>query len=146
MNDARFAAIEERLHQLEVRAATAPAASIAGEVASDYEMSGQYGDPAVRFPLKEKYFPNDDNVGKKFSECTPEYLDATAKYYDAYAYALRHPKDGKAADEKKAGYKELDAKRARGHAKRIREGGGTTERLSAMPAAEDEMPDWMRDA
>ena len=139
MSDARFQAIEERLAKIEARAA-------GGEVASDYEMSGQYGDPAVRFPLKDKYFANDDNVGKKFSECTPEYLDATAKYYDACAHMLRHPKDGKAADEKKAGYKELDAKRARGHAKRLRESAIMPERPGVMPAAEDEMPDWMRDA
>jgi len=88
-------------------------------VADDADLDGEWGDPRIRYGLKAKYLKEqpDPNVGKTYSECTPEYLDITAKYLDACAYMAR--KDG---EDKKAGYKERDASRARGWAQRKRNG------------------------
>ncbi len=85
------------------------------KIADDRDLDGQYGNPTIKFDPKEKYWQGASYVGYKFSECAPEYLDATARYLDACAYMKR--KDG---DEKSAGYKEKDAARARGWATRNR--------------------------
>lgn len=103
------------------------AKSRAGEVADDADLDSQWGDPGIRYGLKVKYWAEqpDPFIGRRYSECSPEYLDATAKYLDACAYMAR--KDG---EDKKAGYKERDAARARGWAQRKRNGW--------VPAATDE--------
>lgn len=115
--------LEARVAALEAQAKPAPAA---GAVADDRDLDSQYGDPTIRFGLKERYWPQpDEHIGRKFSECEPEYLDATAKYLDACAYMARKnaTPETKAEAEKKAGYKERDAARARGWAARIRKAG-----------------------
>lgn len=99
---------------------TTPSGSASGDIASDQDLDGQYGNPAVRFELKEKYWPGDSFVGYTFSECPPEYLDATARYLDACVYMANKSGDEEAI--KKATYKAKDAARARGWAKRIRAG------------------------
>lgn len=86
-------------------------------VAEDNDLDGDYGNPEIRFDPKPKYWNGASFAGKRFSECTAEYLDAMAKYLKACAWGAR--KDG---DDKKAGYKEKDAARARGWARRIRNG------------------------
>lgn len=93
-------------------------ADAATQPADDFELDGQYGNPRIRYPLKPRYWPTPDtNVGKTWSECTPDYLRAVVKYLQTYARMLR--KDG---DETKAGYKERDAARAEGWARRIENG------------------------
>lgn len=109
--ETRMTIIETRLAKLE----TSKPKAAEGGVASDSDLDGQYGDPVVKYDLKPKYWDGESFIGKKMSECSPEYLDATAKYYGACAFMAR--KDG---DEKKAGYKDKDAGRARGWAARIR--------------------------
>lgn len=114
-------------------------------VASDRDLDSDHGDPVIRFGLKEKYWPEqpDPNIGYKFSECSPEYLDATAKYLSAVAWACRRANGSQPADEKKAGYKEKDAARARGWAARIRARGGVpfaTPAEEQQAAAEEEIP------
>ncbi len=113
--------LETRLTILETRMAKMEAGKVAPEaktpVASASDLDGTFGNPVVKYDLKEKYYVGPSFIGKKFSECSPEYLDATAKYYGACAYMAR-----KGGEEKKAGYKELDASRAAGWAARIRGG------------------------
>lgn len=117
-----IAALKARVAALETGATTRVAQQSADEkkVADDYDLDSEWGDPKIRFGLKEKYWKEqpDPFIGFKYSECTPEYLDATAKYLDACAYMAR-----KNADETKAGYKARDASRARGWAARIRKNG-----------------------
>lgn len=117
--------LKSRVAALEGRGGGTHVAS--GTVASDADIDGLYGDPIIKFGLKEKYWPEqpDPNIGYKLSDCTPEYLDATAKYLTACEYMARNPKDGKPVDEKKAGYKAKDAARARAWAARIRARGPT---------------------
>lgn len=88
-------------------------------VASDADLDGQYGNEPYRFDPKEKYWEGDSFIGCRPSECSVDYLDAQAKYLDACAFMAR-----KNGDDKKAGYKEKDAARARGWAKRLRGGWG----------------------
>ena len=140
-DDARLSAIEARLSAIESRLSsgaqqTTPSDSKA--IADDGDLDGEWGDPVVRFGLKAKWWPEqpDPNIGYKFSECPPEYLDATAKYLGACAYMKR-----KEGDEKKAGYKDRDAARARGWAKRIRAGFKAPARAEADDdAASQEIP------
>ena len=128
---ARLTAIEARLAALEAAGAKPVASSDSNAVADDRDLDSEYGDPVIRFGLKEKYWKEqpDPNIGYKFSECSPEYLDATAKYLSACAYMKR-----KEGDEKKAGYKDRDAARARGWAKRIRANGGQPAQRSQQDA------------
>ncbi len=112
--------LETRLTILETRMAKLEAGKAPEQTtptASATDLDSKFGNPEVKYELKPKYWTGESYVGKKFSECSPEYLDATAKYYGACAYMAR-----KGGEEKKAGYKELDASRAAGWAARIRSG------------------------
>ncbi len=125
----RLAVLERRVASLEKTNAALLAALggktgavSSGEVATDAELDSKYGDSRIRFGLKAKYWPQqpDPNVGKLWSECDPEYLDATAKYLEAYAFMAA--KGTSEEDKKKARYRSADAARARGWARRIRAG------------------------
>lgn len=101
-------------------------ASTEGAIAPDSDLDDPrgHGDPVIKFDPRKKYWTGASCVGRKFSQVLePEYLDAMAKYLDACAYMAEQ--DG---DEKKrsgARFKKLDAGRARGWAKRLRERGVT---------------------
>jgi hypothetical protein len=122
---AQLAAFEARLVALETGTARRVAEQASSEkaVADDYDLDSEWGDPRIRFGLKEKYWKEqpDPHIGLKYSECEPDYLDATAKYLDACAYMAR--KNGGEENEKRAKYKSRDAARARGWAARIRKSG-----------------------
>ena len=132
--------LKSRVAALEGRGGLQQAAS--QSVASDADIDGTYGDPIIKYGLKDKYWPEqpDANVGYHLSECSPEYLDAMAKYLGACAYMARNPKDGKAADEKKAGYKDKDAARARAWAARIRARGPAPRQQHAPQEDTSEIP------
>ena len=129
---AKLATIEAKLDQLLAGGGAprgaAPAATNGqrngGTVASDQDLDSEHGDPTIKFDPKPKYWDGPSYEGYKFSEVQdPAYLDAMAKYLDAYAYAAG--KDAKAGkdvekNEKTARFKALDAARARGHAARLR--------------------------
>ncbi len=118
--------LKRAVNRLEAQKEVAAARTATGGVADDHDLDSEWGDPSIKYGLKVKYWKEqpDPNIGFKFSECTPEYLDATAKYYDACAYMKR--KDGTPESIKVAGYKDRDAARARGWAARIRARGGAS--------------------
>lgn len=97
--------------QSEERRKPAPAAE---NVASDRDLDGKYGNPKVRFDPKN--WDGGSCKGRLFSDCPADYLDMLANAYEYFA------SKNAAVDEKKASYERLDAARARGWAKRIREG------------------------
>lgn len=111
------------------QASNSAPARAGGQIASDRDLDGQYGDPSIR--KMPKGWEEDDFTGFRFSETRPEFLDFLAKDLAGLAEWLR----GKGEPDK-AKYKELDAARARGWAKRLRAGYVPT----ARPAAEDEGP------
>lgn len=95
--------------------ATAPKA-----VAPDRDLDGKYGDPELKFSPRDWTGPS--FKGRHFSECPPDLLDMVAETFEYF---------GRQADEKHemtdrgkpvGDYKRQDAARARGWAKRMREG------------------------
>lgn len=89
-------------------------------VASDRDLDSKYGDPVLKF--KPRDWTGATFKDRHFSQCPPDLLDLVADSLDWF---------GKQADEKGertnggkpvGDYKRSDAARARGWAKRIREG------------------------
>lgn len=91
-----------------------------GAIADDADLDSQWGDPEIR-----KDPPRWDGpsfAGCRYSECTPEYLETLAGFLDWKAD--RDEEEGRVTSKGKptAPYSRKDAARARGWAKRIREG------------------------
>lgn len=98
------------------------------QAASDADLDGQHGNPEVRYDPKEKHWSGASYVGRRFSQCPADYLDAMAKSLEASAWGLdkgaeEDPTDAE-AKRKKARYKRIDAARAKGWAARVRAGRG----------------------
>ena len=117
--------LAKRLNHMAARVDAMEAAS--GFFAADKELDGPKGDPSVKFAPHGWVGP--DFKGRAYSQCTPEFLDALA---ESLAYSAKNPKPGK---EKYSAWNELDAARARGWARRLRNGW-----QSATPAAVGEFP------
>jgi len=88
--------------------------SVTSEVASDRDLDSQYGNEKVRFNPRD--WTGDLYKGRYMSECPSEFLDMLADGHEYFA------QKNAGNDEKKAGYDRRSAARARGWAKRIREG------------------------
>ncbi len=120
---ARLAALEARMAAVEsggAPRANGPAAastSSGGGVASDYEMSGEKGDPTLKKHPPRWTGPAGEFVGKRFSQCSAEILTEVAGFLDWKA-----DKEAAEGKDKYAGYSRLDARRARGWAAKIRGG------------------------
>ena len=104
------------------------------DVASDAELDSQYGDPEIKYDPKEKWWTGASFVGRTFSRCSPEYLDAYAKSCEARAYAISKDPEG---DPKKAGYAAKDARLARGWAARVRANPPKVKKPSPPPDHDD---------
>lgn len=88
-------------------------------VASDRELDGQHGDPVLRFTVRDWTGPT--YKGRRFSECPADLLDMIAASLDYFA--MKAEESGEQYRGKSvAPYKRADAARARGWARRIREG------------------------
>jgi hypothetical protein len=128
-------ALKARLEALEKRPAASGSASGSsggGAIASDYDLDSDWGNPTVaKDPKRWVDGGGDSFAGCKMSECPAEYLDAVANLYDWMA-----DKDDEAGRKgetyfnkkqnkdvpKDGSFKRKDAARARGWAKRAREG------------------------
>ena len=110
----------------------------AGEVATDSDLDGQYGDPTIKFDPKR--WSGQSYVGATYSRTEPEYLDAVA---EALEWSSNNPKPGK---EKYSAYDRRDAARARGWAARMRKEPGYVARApqpaAARPAAAKAAPQY----
>lgn len=111
-----------------IQSAAKPGPTVAG----DFDLDGQYGDPPVLFNPRD--WTGEPVKGMHFSQCPAEALDMLAEAYDYFA-----AKAYEEGDEKKSGYKRKDAARARGWAKRVREGHTTPK--PAAPAGWTEPKD-----
>lgn len=115
------------------------------KIASDRDLDSQYGDPIVKAKDPRDWTGEPMN-GRKFSECPAEYLDMVAERLDYFAEQAEVT--GELANNGKpaAGYKRLDAARARGWAARIRSGKHVPAKSPAPaawadpPATDDEVP------
>ena len=90
-------------------------------VASDTDLDGQYGNPIVK-AKDPRDWTGEPMLGKRFSECPPEYLELVAERLDYFAERDEATNELASNGRPKAYYSRLDAARARGWAKRIREG------------------------
>lgn len=89
------------------------------EVATDRELDSQYGDPVVKLSPRDWKGPSMKD--RRMSECPVDFLEMLAETLDYFAdkaEANNEEYNGKPT----APYKRKDAARARGWAKRIREG------------------------
>lgn len=82
-------------------------------IAPDVDLDGQWGDPVIK-AKDPRDWHGPSQAGKRFSECSAEYLDLLAARFEFF--------NGKEPDEKKRGYNTRDAARARGWAARVRAG------------------------
>ena len=98
-------------------------------IASDRELDGTYGNPTVKFSPRDWSGPS--FKGLPMSECDPAFLDMLAETFDYFAQQAEAKNEMTDKGKPVAGYKRMDAARARGWAKRIRDGVHT-------PAARDE--------
>jgi hypothetical protein len=96
-------------------------------IAPDSDLDSQWGDPEVRKDSPQWIkMGGASYVGRKFSECPSDYLEALASFFDWKAG--KDEAEGTPEKLKYAGYARKDAARARGHAKRNE--GKTAEQLS----------------
>lgn len=106
------------------------------QVASDRDLDSKWGDPFVR-AKSPRDWTGENQLGKPFSECPPEYLEMVADRLDYFCETEE--------DAKKLKYQRLDASRARGWAKRLR-GGWTppeTQTATGFPSdapVDDDIP------
>lgn len=91
------------------------------EIASDADLDGQYGDPTIK-AADPRDWTGPSQKGKRFSECSSEYLNLVADRLDYFADVAE--REGKLTSGGKpvAPYNRKDAARARGWAARVRSG------------------------
>ena len=89
-------------------------------IADAADLDGQYGDPTLK--LMPKAWKGDNYKGRRFSECPPELLDQVASLLDWLAQKADENDERTSSDKPVAPFKRRDAARARGWAKRLRDG------------------------
>ncbi len=92
-----------------------------GAIASDRDLDGQWGDPEIK-AKDPRDWTGPSMKGRHYSECPPDYLDMVAERLDYFAEQA--DAENKVTDKGKpvSQYNRSDAARARGWAKRIRDG------------------------
>lgn len=121
-----FADLRSRMTAIETRL---------GLYASDEDLDGPRGNPTIRFTPKR--FRGPGYVGKRYSEASPEFLDAFA---EALQWMADNPKTDSDEDAKKARWNLVDAARARSWARRIRSGAVPPPPEARALAGEAEQP------
>lgn len=91
------------------------------EVASDSDLDGKYGDPEIK-AADPRDWTGPSMKGRKFSECSSEYLMLVADRFDYFAEVAERENKVTNTGKPLAPYNRRDAARARGWAKRVREG------------------------
>lgn len=92
-----------------------------GAVADARDLDGPYGNPEIRRDPPRWTGPS--FVGRRFSDATPEYLESLAGFLDWKARESDKKGELAKGGTPKSKFVRLDASRARGWAKRNREGG-----------------------
>ncbi len=106
--------IDASLKQMLKRTAAAP------EVADDRDLDGQYGNPEVKFMPRD--WTGESFKGEPMSACPPALLDMLAETFDYFAKKAEDANELTSSGKPVAPYKRKDASRARGWAKRLRNG------------------------
>jgi hypothetical protein len=89
-------------------------------VATDRDLDSRYGDPILKFMPRN--WTGDSFKECHFSACPPDLLDMVAESYDWFASQAEAKHEVTDKGKPVADYKRQDAARARGWAKRMRDG------------------------
>lgn len=100
-------------------------------VATDEDLDGKYGNPVVKFMPRD--WTGEDYKGKHMSELPAPLLDMVAKAYDYFAQRAEDNHEMTTTGKPAGPYKRLDAARARGWAKRVRDGKGQVFQTPTLP-------------
>lgn len=103
------------------------------EVAPDSDLDGAYGDPIIK-AADPRDWTGPSQKGKRFSECSSEYLMLVADRLDYFAEKAEQEGTLTSNGKPVAPFNRRDAARARGWAKRLREGWRTPLTQSEFPA------------
>lgn len=90
------------------------------QVASDRDLDGKYGDPIVKVSPRD--WTGQSFKGFKMSDCPAPFLEMVAETFDYFAQQAERNSETTDRGKPVAEFKRADAARARGWAKRIREG------------------------
>jgi hypothetical protein len=91
------------------------------DIAPDSDLDGKWGDPIVK-ASDPRDWTGPSQKGKPFSQCSSEYLEMVASRLDYFADQAEKENKLTSGGKPVAPYNRRDAARARGWAKRIREG------------------------
>ena len=89
-------------------------------IAAASDLDGKYGDPILKFNPRNWTGPTFKE--RRFSECPPELLDMVADSLEYFGRKADENKERTNSGKPKGDYNRADAARARGWAKRMREG------------------------
>lgn len=89
-------------------------------IASARDLDGKYGDPELKFMPRD--WTGQSFKGRHFSECPADLLDLVAETFDYFAGQAEAKDERTDKGKPTAEYKRADAARARGWAKRMRDG------------------------
>jgi hypothetical protein len=92
-----------------------------GAVAPDRDLDGKYGNPVIK-AKDPRDWTGPSMKGRTFSECPPDYLDLVAERLDYFAEQADAENKTTEKGQPVSKYNRADAARARGWAKRIRDG------------------------
>lgn len=118
------------------------AKSTGPRVATDRELDGKYGDPQVRFNPRD--WTGADFKRRKFSECPADFLEMLAEAFDYLADRSEEKNELTDKGKAVAPFRRADAAKARGWAKRIKDGKHTPPAVDVAtdnPWADD-VPEW----
>jgi hypothetical protein len=90
-------------------------------VANDSDLDGKYGDPVIK-AADPRDWSGPTMKGRKFSECSAEYLDLYAQRCDYFAEKADAKGEMTTGGAPKSKFLRMDGARARGWAARIRAG------------------------
>ena len=90
-------------------------------IADDADLDGQYGNPVIRAAVPRDW-TGPSQLGKPFSECPPAYLDMLASRLEYFAQKAEAEGKLTAGGKPVSPFNRRDAARARGWAKRLRDG------------------------
>lgn len=115
------------------------------EIAPASDLDGQYGDPIVK-AKDPRDWTGPPQKGKRFSECSSEYLELLAARMDFFAEKAERENKLTTSGKPEAPYIRRDAARARGWAKRHRDGWKRTNGNGHQPSSFEGTSEWPEDA
>jgi hypothetical protein len=120
------------------RPASASSGPLEGEIATDEDLDGKYGDPDIR--RDPPRWSGESYAGKRYSESSPEFLECIAGFLDWAAGQAESKNELTGGGQPRAPFLRRDAARARGWRARLLGGGAQPARQEAPRQRQDPMP------